>query len=119
MQRHTVVWSAVGLVLGGLLLSLALARPAYVHHAPLLHVGFQHADHRSVNCLDCHHNYIDDTGSDLCYACHKSTLELAETIQDMFHTFCRDCHVEKQMSGEEAGPVRLCSGCHNPDRPAQ
>ena len=52
-----------------LLLCLA-AIPAAAREA--LPLTFAHADHRSVNCIDCHHNFADTTGQGLCLACHRN-----------------------------------------------
>ena len=95
---------------------IALAnRPAMIESRPLLPMTFAHVDHREVNCVFCHHNFTDDTGSGLCIDCHKTNLEIRAEIETMFHTMCRDCHVSKQADGEDAGPVRRCKDCHTAD----
>ena len=82
--------------------------------APILPVKFDHADHGSVNCLECHHNYVDDSGEGYCYLCHKTDITIAADIEEMFHDLCRDCHVTKSSEGEKSGPVRRCVDCHPP-----
>ena len=34
----------------------------YESPTPILPMTFAHADHPTENCIDCHHNYNDDTG---------------------------------------------------------
>jgi len=82
---------------------------------PMLPLTFAHADHLTVNCLDCHHNFVDDTGQGLCFDCHKTDPAINALIETQFHTLCRDCHVEKQHLKENAGPTRRCSDCHTAD----
>ncbi|MFT4584460.1 MAG: hypothetical protein ACI915_005005 [Gammaproteobacteria bacterium] len=88
-------------------------RDTMIRTAPLLPVAFEHLDHRSEKCTLCHHNYIDDTGYDSCYSCHKNEIDIALYIESMFHDFCRDCHIEKAQLGEASGPFRICAECHN------
>lgn len=82
---------------------------------PILPLSFAHADHRDVNCITCHHNFTDGTGQGLCLDCHKTDPKIRLQIEPMFHTLCRDCHVEKHAAGKDAGPVRRCVDCHAPD----
>ncbi|MFT4564296.1 MAG: hypothetical protein ACI9BW_004059 [Gammaproteobacteria bacterium] len=89
------------------------ARNAMIRAAPLLPVAFEHLDHTSEKCTLCHHNYIDETGYDSCYSCHKTEADIALLIEPMFHDFCRDCHIEKAQLGEASGPFRICTECHN------
>ncbi|MDA0824146.1 MAG: cytochrome c3 family protein [Proteobacteria bacterium] len=90
-------------------------RDAMIRARPLLPVAFEHLDHASEKCTLCHHNYIDDTGYDSCYSCHKNEPDIALSIEPMFHDFCRDCHIEKAQLGEASGPFRICAECHNAD----
>ena len=86
---------------------------AAVKSRPLLSVRFDHADHTATSCVACHHNFADSTGPGSCYSCHKYTDDIALEIESMFHNFCRDCHVERKSYGEDAGPLRQCSHCHD------
>ena len=79
---------------------------------PVLPVDFVHADHITVGCIDCHHNFNDETGTGDCYFCHKNDPAVASRMQSMFHEFCRGCHLEKAQAGEDGGPLRVCSDCH-------
>ena len=83
--------------------------------SPLLPVDFIHADHIDAGCIECHHNFNDDTGQGTCFNCHKTDPEVAADIQSMFHDFCRGCHLEKAVAGEDGGPVRVCGQCHRPN----
>jgi len=85
--------------------------------APPLPVAFAHGDHTSVNCVECHHNFADGTGNDLCYACHKRHPEIAADTQAIFHAFCRGCHVERALAQEQTGPLRRCRDCHHRPTP--
>ena len=79
-----------------------------------LHAFFPHENHRSVNCITCHHNFVDRTGFGGCYDCHRSARkDLPQQLEATFHEFCRDCHA--QLARDDAGkhgPVRQCTGCH-------
>jgi predicted CXXCH cytochrome family protein len=99
---------AVGLSYGS---SLRLERIA---QRPLLPTRFDHKFHKSVNCLTCHHNFVDrGLGPGGCYACHKAwgTTE-SRRIDTVFHAFCTDCHRRLRAAGEKAGPVKSCAACH-------
>jgi len=78
----------------------------------ILPMNFAHNDHTPVNCIDCHHNYTDDTGDDLCMHCHVSNNEVWPLLETQFHDFCRGCHTEKSALGEDGGPPRQCMACH-------
>ena len=82
---------------------------------PMLDVTFAHIDHRPVNCVDCHHNFIDDTGQGLCFDCHKTDPAVNALIESQFHDLCRGCHLDHQLAGEDGGPVRRCIDCHTAD----
>jgi hypothetical protein len=82
--------------------------------APLpLHVNFPHENHRTVNCVTCHHNFVDHTGFGSCLDCHRgSRPDLRQSGEATFHVFCRDCHRDLALQGSKHGPVRECSACH-------
>lgn len=89
---------------------LARARP--------LPTRFDHADHRGVNCVTCHHNFRDRSlGPKGCVGCHKDwgTAE-ARRVDTVFHAFCTDCHARLRAAGNKAGPVKGCAACHRPRR---
>lgn len=83
--------------------------------APSLPMKFAHVDHAQQRCVDCHHNYEDDTGQGLCIDCHYRDPELAPLMQQQFHDLCRGCHMDKALEGEEHGPLRHCVECHQAD----
>jgi hypothetical protein len=80
----------------------------------LIHVNFPHEHHRTVNCVVCHHNFVDKTGLGSCIDCHRSSRpDLPHPAEVTFHVFCRDCHRELALQEQpKHGPVRECSGCH-------
>jgi Class III cytochrome C family/Ferric reductase like transmembrane component len=85
-----------------------------------LHAFFPHEHHRSVDCVACHHNFIDKTGAGNCYDCHRSNRpDLHQASEATFHEFCRGCHLQfAQERSKKHGPVRECSGCHTEQAPA-
>ena len=83
--------------------------------APPLPMKFAHVDHAGQRCVDCHHNYEDDTGQGLCIDCHYRDPELAAVMQQQFHDLCRGCHLDKALAGEDHGPLRHCVDCHQAD----
>ena len=79
---------------------------------------FPHEKHTTVNCITCHHNFVDKTGIGSCIDCHRSSRsDLPESAEATFHTFCRTCHTELAQTTSKHGPTRSCSSCHSP--PAQ
>jgi len=82
---------------------------------PILPMTFAHLDHVATPCIKCHHNYVDDTGMETCMGCHVSNMDVWPLLEEQFHDLCRDCHVEKLIAGEEAGPTRVCIDCHLED----
>lgn len=112
--RYWLLGSLLVLIIVTLLVSGA--RKAMIKNAPLQEVYFAHMDHKQVPCAKCHHNYVDGSGRDkTCYDCHKRDPEINQHIQEMFHDFCRDCHIDMAAKHEDAGPARQCSACHKPD----
>ncbi|MEM7469116.1 MAG: cytochrome c3 family protein [Pseudomonadota bacterium] len=99
------------------MLALAWGAKTWHDHSvrdhPILPVAFEHLDHQNIQCTDCHHNYIDDTGHDSCYSCHKHDDSVALEIETMFHDFCRGCHETEAQKGHVSGPFRVCKECHN------
>ncbi len=89
----------------------------YVAHpeGAMLAVTFAHADHTEQNCVVCHHNFTDDTGTGLCFDCHKTDPAVAPLIEEQFHDLCRGCHLEEQLAGGDHGPTRACIDCHQHD----
>jgi Class III cytochrome C family len=77
-------------------------------------VNFPHERHTSVNCVACHHNYVDrTTGTMGCIECHRSQrADLTRSSESTFHAFCRDCHTQLALEGDRHGPTRGCSDCH-------
>jgi hypothetical protein len=84
----------------------------YESPVPILPMTFAHADHPTENCIDCHHNYNDDTGGGPCMNCHTTNQDVWPLFQRQFHDLCRSCHAEKAALGEEGGPPRHCIECH-------
>lgn len=99
---------------------VAVEQPDIDHHwrspKPILPMSFTHVDHVADTCVTCHHNYIDDTGDDECMLCHVNDERVAHLLREQFHDFCMGCHVERQLAGEDTGPVRRCIDCHIFDR---
>ena len=115
MTARRVVVGAVLIALVALAVAAGNGRRNATETRPLLPLTFAHADHRSVNCITCHHNFVDSTGQGLCIDCHKTNAKVRLQIEPMFHTLCRGCHVAKRTAGDDAGPVRRCADCHTAD----
>ena len=79
----------------------------------LLPVYFPHEKHTTVDCVTCHHNFIDKTGVGSCLECHRSSQpDLTQSAEATFHTFCRTCHTDLAQTTDKHGPTRACSTCH-------
>ncbi len=77
-------------------------------------VNFPHDSHTSVNCITCHHNFVDRTGVTGCVDCHRSQrADLPSSSEALFHSFCRGCHTRLALEGVRHGPTRACSACHS------
>ena len=111
MRRRSLLIMAIlsGVTAAG----LVKWREQLIIRRPLLQINFEHHDHGAVRCATCHHNFFDNTGRDACYFCHKIRPELALRIEQDFHVFCRDCHVQIAQRGIRSGPLRGCAGCHH------
>ena len=90
------------------LLMETAARPARIA------VKFPHESHTSVNCVACHHNFVDHSGTLACIECHRAErTDLPHSSEVTFHVFCRDCHSRLALEGGvRHGPTRACSACH-------
>lgn len=93
----------------------ALLEHRYDSPAPILPMTFGHIDHKTVNCITCHHNYVDDTGMGSCMNCHVVNEEVWPLLETQFHDLCRGCHEDEAARGEAGGPPRRCEACHLPD----
>lgn len=82
---------------------------------PILPMSFAHIDHASEQCVECHHNYADDTGAGLCMNCHVTDEELWPVLEAQYHDLCMGCHIRKSAQGEDGGPPRQCKLCHAVD----
>ena len=82
----------------------------------ILPMTFAHMDHVTVSCVECHHNYVDDTGNGPCMHCHVTDVTVAPLLEDQFHTLCRGCHEDHAGAGEAGGPPRQCAACHMVDQ---
>jgi hypothetical protein len=78
----------------------------------ILPMSFAHSDHNTVSCIDCHHNYVDDTGIEPCMYCHVTDQTVVDLLETQFHDLCRGCHQDLAARGEPGGPPRQCITCH-------
>jgi Zn finger protein HypA/HybF involved in hydrogenase expression len=79
----------------------------------LLPVHLPHEKHTTVDCITCHHNFVDKTGVGSCLECHRSSRpDLTQSAEATFHIFCRDCHTNLARTTDKHGPTRACSTCH-------
>jgi Ferric reductase like transmembrane component/Class III cytochrome C family len=91
----------------------ALLREPLVRRATALPLDFPHGKHTMVNCLTCHHNYVDTPGGDTCVSCHRSNrTDLKEGAEARFHGFCFECHRHPDATFTHHGPVSGCVACH-------
>ena len=114
MRRLLIPTAGLALLAGAAWL-IGLGQTELRRERPMLPLTFAHADHTTVNCVTCHHNYLDDTGAGLCFDCHKTDPAVSALIETHFHDLCRDCHLDRQVAGEDGGPVRSCDDCHTAD----
>lgn len=92
---------------------IAVSTGEQSHRGELLPMSFAHIDHREQNCIECHHDFADDSGNGLCIDCHKRDPALDPLIEAQFHDLCRGCHIEQRSLGHDAGPTRACIDCHH------
>jgi Class III cytochrome C family len=85
-----------------------------------LPVQFPHEKHTTVNCVTCHHNFVDKTGIGSCLDCHRSARpNLTQSAEATFHSFCRQCHAQLAQTAHKHGPTRSCSSCHAKEPPTR
>jgi hypothetical protein len=90
-------------------------RAAVLPRSQPLPLSFPHEKHTAVNCLACHHNYIDKTGHGTCISCHRgSGRDIKVAIEPRFHSFCFDCHRDPGKPFKKHGPIAGCEACHRP-----
>ncbi len=95
--------------------ALALREPLRERPA-LLPLDFPHARHTAVNCVRCHHNYVDQRGFDTCLHCHRNPRARIEVgAEARFHDFCLSCHRGAAVDGHR-GPAGGCDVCHRAPR---
>jgi DMSO/TMAO reductase YedYZ heme-binding membrane subunit len=91
----------------------ASLREPLIQRTSTLPLDFPHSKHGAVNCLTCHHNYADGTGSSQCVECHRSArTDLKEGAEARFHGFCFECHRHPDAAFTRHGPVAGCEACH-------
>ena len=91
----------------------AALREPLIRRSATLPLDFPHGKHAAVNCLACHHNYADGTGSESCVSCHRGTrADLKQGAEARFHGFCFECHRHPDAALEHHGPVAGCEACH-------
>jgi len=96
--------------------ALALREPFLRRSEPLV-LNFPHDKHRAVNCIPCHHNFVDRSGNDSCISCHRSDRAAIRVgAEARFHDFCLGCHRDPPAYLTGHGPVTGCSPCHAPLR---
>ena len=102
----------LGLLQGGV--SLAMREP-FLSRSERLAINLPHDKHRAVNCVQCHHDYVDRSGQESCVSCHRSgRAALRVGAEARFHDFCLGCHRDPPAYLPGAGPVTGCSTCHPP-----
>jgi predicted CXXCH cytochrome family protein len=118
--RHsTLVLVAVLLALSVLLAlmhagSTLKLREPLVPRGVSLALDFPHEKHRSVNCIQCHHNFVDRSGQGSCIACHRSrSAGIQVGSEARFHDFCLGCHRDPPLHLMDHGPTTGCEVCHN------
>ena len=106
----TSLVALLALVRGGTALTL---REPFLHRREPLILGFPHEKHRAVNCITCHHNFVDRSGADSCISCHRSGRSAIRVgAEARFHDFCLGCHREPPSYLTGHGPVTGCETCH-------
>lgn len=119
--RHSRVVVAIVILAVLALLSLLIPAAALTLREPILRrsaalaIDFPHDKHREVNCIRCHHNFNDRTGSDTCISCHRSRRStILVGAEARFHDFCLGCHRDPPPRFEHHGPTTGCDTCHLP-----
>lgn len=119
--RHSRL--VLGIVIGALVVLLGLLhagttlamREPFLRRSERLTVDFPHDKHRAVQCVHCHHDYVDRSGQESCVSCHRSGRALIRVgAEARFHDFCLGCHRDPPAYLSGAGPVTGCSTCHTP-----
>jgi predicted CXXCH cytochrome family protein len=119
--RHSRLVLAI--VLGSLIALLPLMRASttlalrepFLRRSERLVLDFPHDKHRAVNCVLCHHDYLDRSGEGSCISCHRSGRSAIQVgAEARFHDFCLGCHRDPPAYLTGHGPVTGCDTCHTP-----
>lgn len=95
-------------------------RATWIQRRQPLPVSFPHEKHTGVNCLVCHHNYVDKSGPGVCISCHRSQRrDIMVAIEPRFHSFCFGCHRGVNQPFKTHGPVAGCEVCHQGPHPSR
>jgi predicted CXXCH cytochrome family protein len=117
--RHSRLVLAI--VLGSLVVLLPLMRTSatltlrepVLRRSERLALDFPHDKHRAVNCVLCHHDYLDRSGEGSCVSCHRSDRSAIQVgAEARFHDFCLGCHRDPPPYLTARGPVTGCASCH-------
>jgi predicted CXXCH cytochrome family protein len=117
--RHSRLIASTVLVVSVAMGALSGSRSAIAVREPLisreipLPLSFPHDRHRSINCIACHHNYVDRRGMDSCISCHRSHADIQVGIEARFHDFCLGCHRDPPNPLKRSGPTTGCVACHH------
>lgn len=114
-MKKLIVMSLAAVLSLGVSLGTALAADAPAKAAPVTNFGkkdpvmFDHAKHKDVKCVACHHNEAD--GKYKCGECHKAEAAgKAISLKDASHGktgACYTCHYDK-----DAKNKLKCADCH-------
>lgn len=95
-------------------------RATLIPRRQALPISFPHEKHTAVNCLVCHHNYVDKSGPGVCISCHRGGRgDIKVSIEPRFHTFCFGCHRDPEQPFKKHGPVAGCESCHQGSHPSR
>lgn len=91
---------------------LAMREP-FLERSVRLPLDFPHDKHRALNCIQCHHDYVDRSGEESCVSCHRSGRTAVRVgAEARFHDFCLGCHRDPPAYLTSHGPVTGCDTCH-------
>jgi predicted CXXCH cytochrome family protein len=119
--RHSRLVLSLAVISLGALAALLHAGTTLALREPILPrkerlpLDFPHDKHRAVNCILCHHDFADHSGTEACVSCHRSgRAELRVGPEARFHDFCLGCHRDPPPYLTVHGPVTGCDTCHAP-----
>ena len=95
--------------------SMKMFGPIKRRPVPFAHDAHQKAvTQKGQDCSVCHEAKSESTNNELVYLFKRLENSDADTVRNIYHGQCIDCHEQTLAKGDKSGPVS-CNACHTKD----